>query len=231
MSDAADERIAELERAVARDPGGSAFAALAELHRRAGRLESAERVAVRGLAQAPESAAGRAVLALILADAGRDAELRRRLEGWAEAAVSAHAPLAPSPVLLPGAEALGASLSSSELDRAFADAETDREQMITPDSVAEEAALRIDGSFALESPLEAGGAFATRTMADLLERQGDPDGAARIRARLDGAKRRDEGTQRDAAEGGSAPGASRGTRTSTIAVLERWLGNARRMQS
>jgi hypothetical protein len=123
-------------------------------------------------------------------------------------------------MLLPAAETAGDAVSSSEIDHAFESAETDRDELITPDSVAEEAALRVDGSFALESPLEAGGAFATRTMAELLERQGDHAGAARIRARLDG-----PAIASARAEAPSGPAAA------TLAVLERWLENARRMQT
>jgi hypothetical protein len=217
-----DDRIAELERAVAAAPGGPAFAALAELHRRAGRLDEAERVALAGLAAAPDSAASRAVLALILADAGRQAELRRCLEAWAERAVAA---FAPSPVLLPGADALEAGFVAAEIDRAFEGAAPDREAMITPDKVAEEAALGVDGPYAVESPLEVGGAFATRTMAELLERQGDHEAAARIRASLeDPPEVSASGPVRERDGADPAPSA-------TIAVLERWLENARRMQT
>lgn len=217
MSDAADHRIAELERAVAADPGAPGFAGLAELHRRAGRLEDAERVVHAGLAATPHSTEGRAVLALILAETGRDTELRQRLESWAASAVAACA--APA-MLLPDAEPAAGGPSASEIDLAFEGAETDRQELITPDTVAEEAALRADGSFALESPFEAGDAFATRTMAELLERQGDHTGAARIRARL----------ERPAPPPQGAATAA-DPRTTRIAVLERWLENARRMQT
>jgi hypothetical protein len=219
LSDITDDRIAELERAVAADPAAEGFAALAELHRRAGRLEDAERVLLRGLAESPDAMDARAVVALVLADAGRDTGLRGHLERWAVQAVAACAPPTPSPVLLPDAESPGEGFSASEIDRAFDSAEPDADEMITPDSVAEEAALRADGPMALESPFESGGAFATRTMAEVLERQGDHEGAARIRAGL-GESEPDARLD----EGGSVP-------PSTLLVLERWLHNARRMQS
>ncbi len=234
MSDAIEERIVELEQAVAEDPGAPGFAALAELHRRAGRLEVAERVATNGLAATPDSLDGRAVLALILADAGRDTDLRRTLEAWAASAV------AEANTVGPKAE----TLSVGEIDRAFDSAEADVDEMITPDSVAEEAALRADGPMALESPLESGGAFATRTMADLLERQGDLAGAARIRARLDAKSvaptpavsaptvgDAEPAPRPDAAPSVAVAPESDPQTLGTLAVLERWLDNARRMQT
>jgi hypothetical protein len=64
--------------------------------------------------------------------------------------------------------------------------------------------------------LEPGSAFATETMAGLLEQQGDESGAERIRAALDPA----------------APTTSEGVREMTtppdvIGTLERWLTNLR----
>jgi hypothetical protein len=57
-------------------------------------------------------------------------------------------------------------------------------------------------------------------MAELLERQGDHAGAARIRARLDGP-----------AIAPARAGAPSDPAAATLAVLERWLENARRMQT
>lgn len=214
MSDAADERIAQLERALRVDPGGEAFPALAELHRRAGRLGDAERVATRGLARSPRSHAGRAVLLLVLEDTGRSAEARRQIEAWADAAL---AQSALPPMLLPDSDALAPDVSEVEFERAFAAAEPDLAELITPDSVAEEATLFADGVFAERSPLESGGAFATRTMAELLEAQGDSRGAARIRAALDPPRTPDAPPARPEA--------------AAIAALERWLENVRRLES
>ena len=129
----------------------------------------------------------------LLAGAGRNGELHRRLEVWA------------------GEEPIQEA-GEAEFERAFAAAEPDLERMITPDSVAEEAALAADGPED-RSPLASSGAFATRTMAELLEKQGDRRGAERIRAAL----------------GEAAESAERGDEA-VIAVLERWLENARRLQ-
>ncbi|HKA13652.1 MAG TPA: tetratricopeptide repeat protein [Myxococcota bacterium] len=208
MSDAADDRIAELERAVRADPGGPGFAALAELYRRAGRLADAERVVRNGLARTPRSSEGRAVLLLVLADAGRAADARRQLESWADAALARTAAL---PMLPPTAEPLAAGVSEIEFEDAFAAAEPDLSQMITPDSIAEEAA-RQDAASDDRSPLASSGAFATRTMADLLERQGDRRGAARIRAAL-----------------GESEASPAERNAAAIAALERWLENVRRL--
>jgi hypothetical protein len=87
--------------------------------------------------------------------------------------------------------------------------------MITPDSIAEEAALRADATPEPHSPLASSGAFATRTMAELLERQGDRRGAARIRAALGESEAAEEQTMNNAA---------------AIAALERWLENVRRLR-
>ncbi len=220
MSDSGEARIRELERVCQEAPGDEAFPALAELYRRAGRLAEAERTLLRGLAASPGSQAGRAVLLLMLQDAGRGAELRRHLESWADDAVRRWDRMAPPPVLLPEAEIDDADLSDREIDRAFDTAEPDREQMITPDTVAEEATLRADGLFAAQSPLESTSTFATRTMAELLERQGDLQGAARIRAVLE------RGNSRP---GSGAPAPQR--HAAMIATLERWLENARRIQT
>jgi hypothetical protein len=157
----ADDRIAELERALRADPGGKVLAGL---------------------------------LLRALAGAGRGGELHRRLEAWL------------------GAEPVE-DAAEVEFERAFAAAEPELAQMITPDSVAEEAALAVDAPPEEHGPLASSGAFATRTMAELLEKQGDRRGAERIRAVLDEA----------------AESAARGD-ASVIAMLERWLDNARRLQ-
>jgi adsorption protein A len=92
----ADAAIAELERAWHADPDGEAFAALAELYRRAGRLAEAAKVVRQGLARSPRSLEGRAVLLLVLADAGQSGDARRLLESWAGAALEGVAPAVPA---------------------------------------------------------------------------------------------------------------------------------------
>jgi hypothetical protein len=141
-----------------------------------------------------------ALLLRVLAGAGRGGELHRRLEAWA------------------GEEPVEEA-ADAEFERAFEAAEPDLERMITPDSLAEEATLAADTAVEERSPLASSGAFATRTMAELLEKQGDRRGAERIRAAL-----------------GEAPDAGLAQReddtsVAVIAVLERWLENARRLQA
>ena len=167
MSDAVDDPIAELERALA---------ALAERYRRS----------------APGS------------------ELRRRIDSWAESALAAVPPIA-----VRGADPVPAGVSEVEFERAFAAAEPELAEMITPDSVAEEAARLVDSTPDPRSPLASTGAFATRTMAELLERQGDRRGAARIRAVLGEPDAKLASARDDAA---------------VIALLECWLANVRRLQ-
>lgn len=106
------------------------------------------------------------------------------------------------------------SISDDELELAFADARPEREQMRNADDVAQEAMLRADLDLEAEggmSPDEVGENFATETMAELLERQGDGQGASRIRAAL-----------------GSRPDPpDRPSRSDVVATLEHWLDNLR----
>ncbi len=151
-------------------------------------------------------AGGNALAALILralAEPGRIGELCRQLEQWAE---GTPAPVAAAPV---------AEVDEGEFERAFAAAEPELAQMITPDTVAEEAALFADAAEE-RNPIASSAAFATRTMAELLERQGDQRGAARIRAAL--GKADDDELARGDAE------------AAVVARLERWLENVRRLQ-
>jgi hypothetical protein len=207
------ERLSELQARVAEDPAAPGFAALAELHRRARRFPEAERVLRAGLEHRPDEGEARALLALVLWDQGRADEARGELSRIGARILSARAAAA--------AEAV----SEAELDVAFAEAETDADELITPNRVAAEAILHADAGAAeglredaSEAPYAAGQAFVTETMARLLDRQGDVRGAARIRAAL-------------AAE--SPPPRERRRmrvrqRAHTVAILERWLANLRR---
>jgi tetratricopeptide (TPR) repeat protein len=211
----AEGLIARLETAVAAD--AAAFPALAEALRREGRAAEAERVARRGLAREPESAEGSVALGLALLDQGRDAEARQVLEDRLDAVLAALGPRAPAPPPSEALEGFGESLTAPELDRAFALAETDAEEMIDADRVAEEALHRTDpdplGVIAgsPDSP------YATQTMADLLERQGDAEAASLLRTNL-----------RKPAAPASPSGGGRSRRRGTVATLERWLENLRR---
>jgi hypothetical protein len=105
-------------------------------------------------------------------------------------------------------------ISEAELDGAFADAEPEVERMRSADDVAEQAMLQADQALEAEgelAPDEVGEHFATETMAHLLERQGDDDGAERIRAALD-------------LGDGETPRTNRGN---VVSTLERWLENLR----
>jgi hypothetical protein len=170
-----------------------------------------------GLAADPDAHAARALLALVLGDARRGAEARAEL-------------LQIGTRLLAAAEPVGvaadATLSEDELEDAFAQAETDREQLIDPNRVAAEAVLHADAGAddglredAAESAYTPGRTFVTETMARLLDNQGDTRGAERIRAALTA-----EGDER------SMPGrpARARRRKQTVTILERWLANLRR---
>jgi hypothetical protein len=142
--------------------------------------------------------------------ASQGSALRRKIEEWAEAALASALPL-----LTRETAPLAADVSEVEFERAFAAAEPELAEMITPDSIAEHAARYADPA-PDEHPLTSSGAFATRTMAELLERQGDRRGAARIRAALGEAAESAGPSREDAA---------------AIAALERWLENVRRLQA
>jgi hypothetical protein len=208
------QRLSELRSLVARDPAVPGFATLAELHRRARRFAEAERVLHAGLGRRPDDLAARALLALVLWDQGRDADARAELSRVASALVPEAA-----------ASAASGAVSEAELDHAFAEAETDAEQLIDPNRVAAEAILQADAGAAeglredsAEPAYAAGQAFVTETMARLLDRQGDARGAARIRAALT-AEESAPSEQRRAREK---------RRARSLAVLERWLANLRR---
>lgn len=136
--------------------------------------------------------------ALALLDEGRVAEAQALLvRVLAEAGIRS----APAARGLEG-------LADAELERAFDDARPETHSMIDADGIAYEAMrqARLDEP---EVALPGGDSpFHTRTMADLLEQQGDLDGARAIRSTLERA-------------------ASGGARGDTIRILERWLGRLR----
>jgi tetratricopeptide (TPR) repeat protein len=186
----------------ARHPAGEAADAyaLAESHRRAGRPADAERAARAGLERAPSALRLRVVLALALLEQGRADAAKRELE-----------------------HSLGASaefpteLSEQEFEAAFESAEPEAENLVDADRVAEQALREAELGPADEiGPAGADSVFATRTMAELLERQGDREGAARIRSRIERAR--------------TAPSAPSATdrRRQLVRELERWLVNLRK---
>ena len=183
--------------------GADALAVRAEEQRRAGDPEAALRFAQQASARDPESPAARAAAALALLDLGRDAEARRFLSTLIRGSGDSAETEA-------GADELDA-LDDGELERAFDDASPEPESMRDANEVAFEA-MREARLLAPEA--DPASPFRTRTMASLLERQGDRDAARAIRASL---APREE----------AAP--SRGRRKDDVlGTLERWLGRLRR---
>jgi predicted Zn-dependent protease len=209
--------IARLEALLGADPGAPGFAALAEANRRAGRLEEAERVAREGLRRRPEHVAGRVALALALLEQERSDEARAELER-----VLADVPDHPLAAEALSARAAGArdpldALADDEIEGAFAGAETSLDELVDAHEVAAQAlrAADLDEPEGALAP-EADSPFATRTVADLLARQGHADEATALHLELD---RRGAAARRDS--GGA-------DRDHAIATLERWLENLRR---
>jgi hypothetical protein len=196
----------------------------AEAARRAGRVEEARRLAEAGLVDEPYQLTGRAVLALACLDQDDPAGARRALEP-AAASVAA---FAPEPLALDVAadepfhvqsDPL-ADLAENELDHAFAGAESEPVEAWTTNRVAEAALHAVEegqpegvpAAEAADAP-PAESPFATETVANLYERQGDPERARAIRRTLRGG------------EGRTAPPDER---RRWIGTLERWLDNLRR---
>ncbi len=198
--------IARLEARVTSDPGAPGYAALAELRRREGRLSDAEQIARDGLAHKPDCPQGRVALSLALLDQNRVAEAQGELERVAGDALAAEGVGldAAAPAATHEFETV---LSEDELDSAFAEAETDRDQVIDADRIAQEAMQHIDGGLAAELSTP-GTSFVTHTLADLLEGQGDPEAASRVRAAIE-----------------QAPPSAR---ESILETLEGWLENLHR---
>ncbi|HIF96053.1 MAG TPA: hypothetical protein EYQ54_03330, partial [Myxococcales bacterium] len=147
-----------LRARVAADPGCSDFPALADAERRAGRLDEALGVAEKGLRATPDRLAGRVALGLILLDLGKPEAARGELAKIFENMPSA------------------------------SEAETDvspRKHAESRRGTTHRAGARAKGSLAnratpVELPVGEGSAFRTRTMARLLESQGDRSRAEAI---------------------------------------------------
>ena len=201
----------------------SVFPALAEVHRRGGRPDEAEEVALRGLEFEPERAEGRVVLALALLDQGRVDEAHGVLSPVADKLLADHGVEAPGPSAgarspeppeaAPATPAFEDAFTDTEIEIAFDGAETDRDQVIDADHVAQQAMRQVDEGFSEDLVAGAESPFATRTMADLLERQGDVERAGQIRAVLGGVE---------------SQAAGRDDRQRIVGELERWLENLRR---
>jgi hypothetical protein len=184
------------------------FAMLAEGHRRAGMLDQAEQLVRCGLDEHPDCAEGALVLALVLLDQSRDEEARRALSDWADT----HLGVEVTDDSVSGGT-FGAEVSDGELEVAFESAETDRDQVIDADTIAQQAVSETEMDLADEF-VSPDSSFATRTVADLLAQQGDEQRASQIRAMMD-----------SSANGSEVKTEDRSARK--IERLERWLINIR----
>lgn len=144
--------------------------------------------------------------ALALLERGEVREARELLAG----ALAAAGPDALRPL-----DAGGFHLAEAELESAFEDARPELDSMIDADGIALEAIrrARLDEPESVSLPAP-DSPFHTRTMADLLERQGDFAGASAIRSALD-------------AGGAQASAIDAAARARTLQTLERWLARLR----
>jgi hypothetical protein len=179
------------------DPGAPEFPALAEALRRSGLVERAREVAEAGLESAPSRLAGRVALALVRMDLGElsqgRAELARVLDEMIapyRVDVEPEAPLTPvtsADAARPQAPSADLSaVGEHEIDAAFDVAGPQTEGMHSPNTMAQSV---LDAEAPFEPPstdydVASSRPFATRTMAGLLEQQGDHDRAASIRTSL-----------------------------------------------
>ncbi|MFQ5416280.1 MAG: hypothetical protein ACE5FL_04430 [Myxococcota bacterium] len=215
MTDSIDQtRIARLEAAVANHPGAPEFPALAEALRRAGRLRRAEEVARSGLEREPGCVDGTVALALALLEQGRIEDARWELVSRAAEYLATREPSGMPRPHTPNE--FPDDVTDGEIERAFDDAEPVRDQLVDADRVALEAMRAVELDRPEEGHSTGDPLFATQTMADLLERQGDTQAASRIRATLSTAGPRAE------------PARVRGQRERIIETLEGWLITLRR---
>ncbi len=179
------------------------FAAHAERLRRDGSPEAALERARAGLASWPGHVAGRVALALALFDLGRSDDARRELEAIVRVAEEPVGVATPLP-----------ELADEEVERAFDEASPESDAMLDAEHIAMQAVHDVEEEGPQQGPELPSEAFRTQTMAHLLERQGDREGAEAIRAAL-----------RDEVDDAPPRGGRR------IAMLERWLANLRRGHS
>ena len=210
-ADQGDRERERLRARVKRDPGCADFPALAEAERRAGRPEEAQRVAEAGLRAAPERLAGRVALGLALLDQGEVAAARRELAGVLDTGGGTAAREEGPP---PAGEPL-ASPQAPEGRRGRAGRGGSAQ---APPG---------------ELPVGTGSAFRTRTMARLLESQGDRGRAEEILDGLEGAGEGAKGPEAEQVPASSAPAAvgNAPSRETVERTLERWLENVQRGRS
>jgi hypothetical protein len=234
------EDLDALRQRVERDPGGVEFPAFADALRRAGDPEAALAVAERGLDHAGDNVAGRVARALALLALGSADDARGALEGvlemapgWlSDEAINANPLATDEPDARDGESQ---AIRDEELDAAFDGAETHADEMVSANDIAERAMEEVEGpTFAAVRQ----GTYATETMAGLLERQGDLDGAQAIRASIQRAPRgpgdsieRPYGALPLSLDAAEVPTSAvldeprDSSRASTLATLERWLAN------
>jgi len=218
-----------LRACVERNPGAPEFPALAEAERREGRPEEAARIARRGLEHAPARMAGHVSLALALLDLGETDAAREQMKKILEPLLAPHRRVVETAA--PAVD-LSLGLADDEIDRAIDRAEARPEEMISANRMAERVLLE-------EVPLEdadedfdllGSSTFSTPSMARLLERQGDLEGARGILRSLEaqGAKETETGAAGKAVAVDAPESRGRGGRKRIVATLERWLGNLQR---
>jgi hypothetical protein len=232
--------IARLQALAEGDPGSSVFPALAEAHRLAGRPDEAERIARAGLERCPDRVAGRVALGLALLDGGRldearwelqavlravpDQVLAREALGQCESSGEPARSFEAEPAGEPGAFG---PIEEAELDDALQAAVPDLDQTVDADRIAQEAMHQAE----LERPEGliscSDSPFATRTVAALLEQQGDARGAQAIRSALEEGEKAAEPARTQP----RPPSPASERRTQWIETLERWLHNVRRGRS
>jgi hypothetical protein len=222
------------------DEAGRNFVAEAEQRRRAGDARAAVELAEQGLARLPNSGQGRVALALALLDAGEPARAKLELERLlasrgvrpADGPQPALAPVVPSH----SAPTFEDAVADHEIEDAFADAETNPDEMMNANAVVEQT-LRGEAFDAIE-PFDVSEhpTYATQTMASLLEKQGRPAAASALRTSLGDTPSGDSGLGRDGAvavpvESAQSVATDAGTaalESRQVAALESWLQNIRR---
>lgn len=206
---------ARLRARVGGDPGCAEFPALAEAERLAGRLEAALEVAEKGLRATPDRLAGRVALGLILLDLGKPEAARGELAKIFENMPSSSEA---STVVSPGKPA---ESRRGTTHRGGARAKGSLPNRAIP----------------VELPVGEGSAFRTRTMARLLESQGD---RSRAEAILDGLDSPPVAPDGQAVGVGSLlpdPGVDAsvqlacGSDEGVAETLDRWLQNVQRGRS
>jgi hypothetical protein len=202
------------------DPHAESFAlaARAERERRVGEPERARELAEEAMRVREPHPAARVAYVLALIDCGDLLTAHRALEDAYDALGGEVAELERQAELVeaPAPDAL-ATLGDGDLDDAFEAAEAQRDEMHDANDVAAAALERIeDGVPEGVDPTFASSPFATETVASLLERQGQPQRAERVRS---AARARGQFREQRLDEA---------RREEVVATLSRWLENLRR---